>query len=570
MVLLPFAKIDVAAILRVIRIARPPLLMLVVVALLYVISAALGTFIPYVTGLIFNDITRIFSAGKTSAAASWPGHDLLLYAGITVIAAIAASASTFSSTMLVQNFVRDIRVALVKHVHAATLASLSQKSFGEINGRMSNDTVAIASQLEYLVFPQLNNVLTLLVTLVAVVLIDYRFALIMAIPLAISALPSIVTAPRFVALARQMGRAQDRIQTLVQETCTLAAALLIRNASRQTREMDRMRQAAEIARRVTIQQSALSSASAVVGIATRTLGPLFVMTAAIIFISRGSHLNPGNVLALVMYQMRLYAPFNSLTGIQSQLASMSVSAERLCELIDLPVERDGSKANVDGALSFDRVGYSLADRHLFEALTFAVASGEHVAVVGPSGIGKSTLALMLLRIVEPDRGTISIGNSPIQEYTLAALRQHTVIVSQDALLFDTTIRENLTYFNESATDDDIARCVDICRVREIVDRLPDGLNAPVGQRGARLSGGERQRICLARALLANAQMLVLDEALTGVDVAMEALILRDIRDWFAQRSIIMITHRPGTAEGFDRIISFIAETSKDTEAVAPA
>jgi ATP-binding cassette subfamily B protein len=205
-------------------------------------------------------------------------------------------------------------------------------------------------------------------------------------------------------------------------------------------------------------------------------------------------------------------------------------------------------------LEIDGVAIAKGDRSILHDACATISVGGHVAIVGPSGAGKSTIATLLVRLTDPSAGNIRIAGRKLHEFDLGALREAIVIVPQDPLVFDATLYDNLTCLNPDATGDAVEAAVKICRLSEVVDGLPAGYDTVLGQRGFRLSGGERQRICLARTLIARPQIVILDEALTGIDVEMEASILADIRSVRRGCTTLVITHRLHYAADLDGVV----------------
>jgi ABC-type multidrug transport system fused ATPase/permease subunit len=245
--------------------------------------------------------------------------------------------------------------------------------------------------------------------------------------------------------------------------------------------------------------------------------------------------------------------FTSLSSLQVTVATISVVAQRLLDLLGLQEETSGNIPFKPGRLDLKGVCVTRNGRPILRHLTMSVPRGYHVGLVGASGAGKSTLASLLIRLYDPHDGLISIAGVDLRDIALASLRAEVVIVPQDALIFDMSLRDNITLMSPEVANEALSEALTTCGLDDLLARLPEGIQSPLGQRGFRLSGGERQRVCLARAILQTPQVLILDEALSGVDLETEERILRRLRRLFRNRTIITITHRVKSIADLDMI-----------------
>ena len=235
-------------------------------------------------------------------------------------------------------------------------------------------------------------------------------------------------------------------------------------------------------------------------------------------------------------------------------AGLDIVISRLTQIIELPEESSGAEAFQPGDVRFEDVRLSRGSHDILRGITITLRRGKLIAVVGSSGAGKSTLASMIVRLYDPDRGTVSLGPTDLRNLRLESLRSAVSIVASDSMILDCSLLDNLTLASDDDNNARIQRAIEIVRLDELLSRLPEGLNARLGSTGVRLSTGERQRICLARAILQDAQIVILDEALTGVDLETERDIMRDVRDAFPDRTILVITHRLEFLSSFDEVI----------------
>jgi ATP-binding cassette subfamily B protein len=260
----------------------------------------------------------------------------------------------------------------------------------------------------------------------------------------------------------------------------------------------------------------------------------------------------GSLVAIMAYHTRLLSPVQSMMSMYSSLVTGGVSLSRVWELFDTKTEitdRNDARplSNVRGEIEFDRVSFGYGGEAVLDNLSFRVAPGTICAIVGPSGIGKSTLADLLVRFYDPDRGAIRIDGQDLRDLALADVRHAVMLVDQAPYLFHASIRENIAYARPGATDDEIRSAAIAASVHERILALPEGYNTVVAERGQTLSAGERQRIALARALLADPKVLVLDEPTSALDEANERAIADTLVRVAEGRTAILITHRAALA-----------------------
>jgi ATP-binding cassette subfamily B protein len=272
----------------------------------------------------------------------------------------------------------------------------------------------------------------------------------------------------------------------------------------------------------------------------------------------------GTFVAFVAYQMRVLQPVQALMGLYANLATVRVSLARVHALLDTApdvVERPSPTElrRVEGAIAFDRVTVDLGRGQILRSVSFSVAPGEQLALVGPSGSGKSTIADLLLRLLDPDEGTVTLDGHDLRDIALEDLRRHVVLVDQSPFVFHTSVAENIRYARPDATDEEVRDAARAAGLDGFVARLPDGYATVVGERGAAVSAGERQRIAIARALLVNPTVLVLDEPTAALDPATEQQVADGYDRIMRGRTTILITHRITLAARADRVLTLHAD-----------
>jgi ATP-binding cassette subfamily B protein len=273
------------------------------------------------------------------------------------------------------------------------------------------------------------------------------------------------------------------------------------------------------------------------------------------------HITIGALVAFGAYQMRLVAPIQGLMGLYASIASARVSLRRVHEILDTPVEVRGradarTLDRVRGAVRFESVSFSF-DRGaaVLDKLDLSVDAGERVAIVGRSGEGKSTIADLLVRHLDPESGTVSLDGYDLRAVRLADVRRHVVVVDQNPFAFNATLRENIRFARPDASEDAVREAAMRAGLGPFIARTALGLDTQVGEGGRALSAGERQRVAIARALLADPTVLVLDEATGSLDPATEAEVAAGYEELMQGRTTIVITHRPDLAKRAHRIVT---------------
>jgi subfamily B ATP-binding cassette protein MsbA len=268
----------------------------------------------------------------------------------------------------------------------------------------------------------------------------------------------------------------------------------------------------------------------------------------------------GALLAFVTYLGSLYAPVRTLARLSNQAQAAGASAERLADLLAPdpgPTEAPDAIAigRAEGRVVFERVSFAYRPgRPVLKGVSFEIRPGEMVALVGPSGTGKSTVVKLLLRLYDPTAGRITLDGHELRTLTFASLREQIALVLQDPYIFDGTVRENIRYGRLDAADAEIERAARLANAHDFVAALPQGYETQVGSKGIRLSGGQQQRLAIARALLRDAPILVLDEATSSLDSESEAAIQQALERLTARRTTLVIAHRLSTVRRADRIV----------------
>ncbi|MBS1196039.1 MAG: transporter related protein, partial [Actinobacteria bacterium] len=567
---------------RVLSYARPYRWLLWLVVATIVLSALVGLVPP----LLMRDlIDRAIPDGNL-------GRVTLLGLGmvaVPLVNGVIGVAQRWASARAGEGVIFDLRTALFAHLQRMSLAFFTGARPGELMSRLNNDVVGAQQAITGVLLSVIQNVFTAGATLVVMLDLEWRLTL-----AAVAVLPLFVIPSRRVGrVLRRVTRAQmetnARMNNTLNETLNVSGALLVKLFARTSDEDRRYREQAAAGRDLGVRRALVGRwffmALGVVG----SLGSALVFWLGAVLVIRGS-LTVGTVVALSAYLGSLYGPLTALTNARVELATSLVSFERVFEVLDLP--RDLADAPgavplepITGRVTFDRVGFDyreaasegLAHVRRFswhspaeagEAvapagsrstpalidLSFDVAPGELVALVGPSGAGKTTVSWLIPRLYDATSGRVLIDGRDVRSVTLESLARGIGVVTQEAYLFHDTLAANLRYARPEATDAEVEEACRVANIHDFIAGLPGRYQTVVGERGYRLSGGEKQRVALARVVLKDPRILILDEATAHLDAHSEALIQQALERVLAGRTSFVIAHRLSTILAADRIL----------------
>ncbi|MCC7044899.1 MAG: ABC transporter ATP-binding protein [Acidobacteria bacterium] len=513
-------------------------------------STALSLYLPLLSrdlvdgALIERDASSLVRVVVVFVAATLGGFVLNVISGLRY-------------TRVSADILFDMRLAMFRHLQRLSPRFYARTRLGDIMSRINNDIGEIQQVAAEATLAWVGNVLFLVGAVVALLWLDARLFLIsmIAMPLSLGA------------LVWYRRRLEGRIAELRDRSADIGSFLIesIQAMRLVVATNAHGREAARFQQRNDAFVDSLMAMQRMTYLAGGLPGLLLSGGMAAVFLYGGHRvidgtMTAGTFVAFMAYQMRLLAPVQSLMGLYTSIASARVSLARVCEILDTApevVERPDAVPldAARGAITFDAVSFS-HDRgtRTIDRLSFRAAPGEVVAIVGPSGGGKSTVADLLVRFVDPDEGAIRIDGHDLRDVRIDDLRRHVVVVDQTPVILHASIADNLRYGRPDASADDLARVIRTVGLDEFVSRLPEGYDTVVGERGAALSAGERQRLAIARALLADPAVLVLDEPTAALDPATEHDVVTGYEAAMRGRTTILITHRPEPARRADRIV----------------
>ncbi|MBV8600201.1 MAG: ABC transporter ATP-binding protein, partial [Candidatus Eremiobacteraeota bacterium] len=397
--------------------------------------------------------------------------------------------------------------------------------------------------------------------------LDWRLALIALTVTPLMIFPLSPVGRRMYVVRKQTREKRDEIESITQETLSISGITLIKSFVREQFERNRFLAVANDLMKLEIKLAMVGRWFIMLIGAMVVIGPAIVWFGGAWFAIKGT-LTVGTIVAFVAYLGRLYGPASALAGVQVQIVSALAVFERIFEYLDMPTESAACAGttpleHVRGEIEFQDVYFAYGDRPALEGISLRIAPGQMAALVGPSGAGKTTITQLVPRFYIAQSGKVAIDGNDVCDLELSSLRNAIGIVTQETYLFHDTIEANLRYGRIDATDEDVHAAARAANIHDFIAGLPEGYQTVVGERGHKLSGGERQRLAIARVLLKNPRILILDEATSSLDSHNEAMIQSALERVMENRTSLVIAHRLSTIVSADVI--FVVEHGRIVE-----
>jgi ATP-binding cassette subfamily B protein len=564
----PFSK---ATLKRIATFAKPHLPKLIVFLVLSIITAVLAVTTPVLAGRVVNAIVDDESEGVVIRLA-------VLIAIIAITEAGVGLVSRWLSASIGEGLILDLRTAVYNHVQKMPIAFFTRTRTGALVSRLNNDVIGAQRAFTNTLSGVVSNLVMLALTLGVMVGISWQITALALVLLPIFVVPARRMGARLAALQRESANYNATMSTQMTERFNAAGATLVKlygHSDEESREFAaRAGRVRDIGVRTAMLQfvfiTALTLVSALALSVVYGLGGYYAI--------KGS-LEAGSVVSLALLLTRLYAPLTALANARVDVMSAFVSFERVFEVLDLKAliqEKPDARTVPDGPVTveFDHVSFSYptADKvsiasleevlaldtrggvEVLHDISFRVESGQMLALVGSSGAGKSTIAQLIPRLYDVDSGAVRLGGIDVRDLSFDSIRATLGMVTQDGHMFHESLRANLTLSRPDASDQEIWDALRRVRLDTLVVALPDGLDTVVGERGYRFSGGERQRLTIARLLLAQPRVVILDEATAHLDSTSEALVQAALGEALSGRTAVVIAHRLSTVRAADQIL----------------
>ncbi|MGD0440251.1 MAG: ABC transporter ATP-binding protein [Acidimicrobiales bacterium] len=556
---------------RIMRFAAPYRRMLGVFLGVIVVDALIGVWNPLIYrqiidgGIVRHDSRLIVELG-------------LLLAGLALADALLSLAQRYISSRVGEGLIYDMREKVFGHVQEMPLAFFSRTQTGALISRLNNDVLGAQQAFTDTLSSIVSNLITVVLTVAVMAFLSWQITVAALLLLPLFVFPARRIGRKLQQLTREAYNLNAQMNNTMTERFNVSGALLVKLFGRPDSEHEQFANRAARVRDIGVQTAMYGRVFFLSLVLTSSLATALVYGWGGVLAVDG-RFKVGTVVALAALLTRLYGPLTALSNVNVDVMTALVSFDRVFEVLDLPpliAERPGAVALARGpvAVEFDHVDFSYPtaeevslaslesvavldqtpSSQVLHDVSFCAEPGQLVALVGPSGAGKTTISYLVSRLYDARSGAVRLNGIDVRDLTFASLRDSIGVVTQDAHLFHETIRANLLYAKPDATADELREAMAGAQILAFVDSLPEGLDTVVGDRGYRLSGGEKQRIALARLLLKAPDVVVLDEATAHLDSESEVAVQRALQKALESRTSIVIAHRLSTVRGADQIL----------------
>ncbi|MBP5180444.1 MAG: ABC transporter ATP-binding protein [Clostridiales bacterium] len=486
---------------------------------------------------------------------------ILLSLATTLGASLIGVADSYINTWIAQHITYDMRNQMYRHLQTMSQRFFTTNNQGDIITRMTSDIDGVERVITSTFSSILSNSLTLIVALVAMYQRNWILATIGIIIVPLFTIPTRKAGKTRWSLTQESQARNDEINGILNETLSVSGQLLVKLFGKEKEEYHRYRKANRRMISLNIKESMAGRWFRVVLSTFTSIGPMLIyLVGGVLMMRYDSSITVGDISVMVALLGRMYMPVNSLLNVQVDWIRSMALFSRIFDYLDMPVEIKSKEDAVvlddpKGDIVFNDVSFGYEeDRLILKNVSFELKSGNSIAIVGPSGSGKSTIINLIPRLYDVKSGSVTFDGIDVRDIELSSLRDKIGVVSQETYLFNGTIRENLKYAKEDATEEEM---IEACRKANIYDFIKgqeDGLDTMVGNRGLKLSGGEKQRISIARLLLKDPLIFIFDEATSALDSISESKIQEAIDPIVNEKTSILIAHRLSTILAADEIL----------------
>lgn len=528
---------------------------------LKILSVVMSVVEPFVLGLAITELTNnLLDMAKGVAGAqinvSYVGWVMVLYFVRAIFYEIGSYYSNYFMTNSVQATIRDLRDELSHKINRIPVSYFDKHRFGDLLGRFTSDVEAVSNALQQSFLQVINAVFTLILVIVMVLILNLQLGIIVVISIPITYLSARFIVKKSQPYFKQQADALGAMNGFVQENLT--GFNILKLYVREESSQEDFRQITQNLQKVGFKASFIS------GLMMPVLNVISDLTYLLLALLGGlqviaGRLTVGNMQAFVQYVWQINQPIQNLTQLAGQLQSAKSSLDRIFQVLDEADEVNDKTEKLEqvltGQVSFKDVDFQyVADKPFIRNFNLEVKPGEMVAIVGPTGAGKTTLINLLMRFYDVTKGAITVDGHDIRHLSRQDYRKQFGMVLQDAWLYEGTIKENLRFGNLQATDEEIVEAAKAANVDHFIRTLPGGYNMEMNQESSNISLGQKQLLTIARALLANPKILILDEATSSVDTRLELLIQKAMKTLMQGRTSFVIAHRLSTIQEADKIL----------------
>ena len=486
---------------------------------------------------------------------------LLNFAAIAlIVVALLSALSSYSEKYLTSSVgqwvVHDLRRTLYSHIQRLSLSYHDEKSTGDLISRVTSDIDAIQNLVSSALLGTLINSLTLIGMLGVMLYLSWKFTLVALCVAPVLFVVAYTFTRRIKQASREVRKKEGEIVSVIAEV--LSSMRVVKAFAREDYEQKRLEQESLESVEISLQARSIKAKLAPLVEVIVACGTAVAVWYGSRLVLAGS-LTPGSLLVFLLYLGKMYKPMRELSKMTDTFSKAVVGWERIQEVLEtesqVPDKRGAQLApRFQGGIEFEDVDFSYGpDQEILKDIRLKIEPGQVAALVGPSGAGKTTLVGLIARFYDPVRGCVRIDGKDIRNFKQRSLRQRISFVLQDTLLFHTTVWQNIAYGRPEARRDDIVRAAKLANAHEFIEQMPEGYDTVVGERGATLSGGQRQRIAIARAIVRDAPILILDEPSSGLDANSEQLVFEALERLMQNKTCVVIAHRLSTIQRADVI-----------------
>jgi len=477
----------------------------------------------------------------------------------TAVSGLVLVGQNYLNSWTSKHIMFDIRNTMFDHLQFMSIKFFSNVQAGEITSRMNNDISGIENIFTGTVVQIIQNILVFVTTAALMFYTNWKLALF-----------SLLIIPLFVLPTRKVGKVRWKIaaktqakladlNTILQETLNIGGTFLVKTFTKEKHQQEKFENVNKEVTKLQIKEALAGRWFFMTLTTIAAIGPMLIYLVGGVMTIKSSEMTVGGIILFVTLLTRIYGPITSFANISVDITRSLALFDRIFQYLDIKqdiVDRPNAvKLNeIEGSIKFKNVNFAYNEKNeTLKDINIEVEPGKLIALVGPSGAGKTTITYMLPRLYDINSGSITIDGMDIRNVTIESLRSQIGIVTQDTYLFNTTIRENLLFAKLDAKEDEIFSACKAANIHDFIISLPDGYETLVGERGIKLSGGEKQRLSIARALLKNPRIVILDEATSALDSVSESLIQAAIEPLLKNRTSLVIAHRLSTIMASDCI-----------------
>lgn len=528
---------------------------------LKVLSSVMSVLEPFVLGLAITELTaNLIDMAKGIPGAhidtTYIGVILVLYFLRGLLYELGSYGSSYFMTNAVQNSIRDLRHDLSEKINKVPVSYFDNQQFGNVLGRFTSDIETVSNALQQSFLQIINAFLTIILVIAMVLYLNWQLAMIVIVMIPITYVSAQFILKKSQPYFKKQADALGDMNGFVQENLTGFNVLKL--YGREEISSEEFREITQNLQEVGFKASFISGIMMPVLSAISDMAYLIIAAIGALQVLSGT-LTIGNMQAFVQYVWQVSQPVQTITQLASVLQSAKSSLDRIFEVLDEPDEvsqvTEHLTHDLTGQVSFENVSFQyVTDKPLIQNFNLEVKPGEMVAIVGPTGAGKTTLINLLMRFYDVTGGSIKIDGHDIRNLSRQEYRKQFGMVLQDAWLYEASIKENLRFGNLEATDEEIVAAAKAANVDHFIRTLPGGYNMEMNQESTNVSLGQKQLLTIARALLADPKILILDEATSSVDTRLELLIQKAMTNLMEGRTSFVIAHRLSTIQEADKIL----------------